>query len=437
MAQLVEDLDIEPFDITLDTWVLVPHTEVLQSALQRQQSVPDIVDGTIQSYFTASEEEANRKIRTLIETEERKAAQKAKVRNSNYQDANATEGIPNAATATVGDVSSSVDDPADQKSRPIRSRRKSPAQKRNEQQKMIEDDFGGPCILCLEPNEESKQRLMEFREMLRDGLNHDAYFSPSSVYSWRYFKEIDMGFRPLIPIANFDSFQSGMEVARRLKGLWGPPLTIRINDLHVLSCRDDDGDDSGSSVAMDWTENNGVDSGGTSKSALDFNTRPFGCNAKIMLVGQEAAQDEAANQKMVVKLLEEGEAGGMDISADYTILDDEEESTSDIERWLDDDDYDEGTQVVIGRVHFFTGDQRFYKGMPATSSLDAKDRSMGESGSVSGLARRRGASNRSGNLWEEGEYGRRNRDFMPWGLRDRPSKDGFGGFKKAPDPDKE
>lgn len=376
VAQLIEDLDIEPFDVTLDTWVLVPHAEAMQTELQHQQSAPDIVDGTYCSQFAASDEEEARNIRLLIQTEERKSAQKAMVRNASHMNATTAEGTANGTAATVGVVSSSGNNATDQKKRRGPYRKKRTAYQRLEEEKLMEDDFDGPCILCLEPNEESKQLLAELREMLCDGLNHDAYFSPSSVYSWRYFKEIDMGFRPLIPIANFNSFRSGMEVARRLKGLWGPPLTIRVNDLHVISCRDDDDDDSGNTVAGDWDTNNGVDSRRTKKAAKEFTGRPFGCNAKIMLVGQEVEQDEVSNQRMVTKLVKEGELGGMDISADYTILDDEDESVSDIERWLDDDDFDEGSQVVIGRTHFYTGGQRYYKGMPATSTLDGKDRAM-------------------------------------------------------------
>ena len=83
-----------------------------------------------------------------------------------------------------------------------------------------------------------------------------------------------------------------------------------------------------------------------------------------------------------------------------TGLDDEEEDVSDIEDWLNlDDDWDEGTQVIIGRTHFFTGEQRTYKGMPASSAIDSKDRSTGEAGgAVSGLARRRRTSSRQGYL---------------------------------------
>jgi hypothetical protein len=48
-------------------------------------------------------------------------------------------------------------------------------------------------------------------------------------------------------------------------------------------------------------------------------------------------------------------------------LDDEEEiNASDIELWLDnDEDWDEGMQVIIGRTHFYMGDQRNYRGTPA------------------------------------------------------------------------
>jgi hypothetical protein len=157
---------------------------------------------------------------------------------------------------------------------------------------------------------------------------------------------------------------------------------------------------------------------------VEIKKEPWGCNAKIMLVGEEIEQDDVANEEMVEKLLETGEIGGGDISMDFTILDDEEESVSDIEKWLDDDDdYDEGTEVVIGRTHFYTGDQRNYKGMPATSVVDAKDRSLGEAGSVSGAARRRGTTSRAQNVWEDGEYGRRTRDFLPWGMRQRKEKE--------------
>ena len=85
----------------------------------------------------------------------------------------------------------------------------------------------------------------------------------------------------------------------------------------------------------------------------------------------------------------------------------------------DDDEFDEGSQVVIGRTHFFTGDRRTYQGMPVSSVVDAKDRSMGDQGSVSGLARRKGASAWT---WDDGEYGRKESDYLPWSKRERAKK---------------
>ena len=230
-----------------------------------------------------------------------------------------------------------------------------------------------------------------------------------------------MGYRPLIPMSKFDSFQSAMEVARRLKGLWGGPLEIEIKDLHIISCKEEEEED------IKWESDQSIGLGVTKQGGLESkDEQAWGCNAKIMLFGEEVEQDEDENKSMIDKLVEEGEVGGGDISFDYTILEDEEESTSDIERWLDEDEgYDEGMQIVIGRTHFFTGEQRAYSGMPATSATDAKDRSLGETGSVSGASRRRGSAARQGALFQEGEYGRRERDFLPWGMRKRVEKEQF------------
>lgn len=73
-------------------------------------------------------------------------------------------------------------------------------------------------------------------------------------------------------------------------------------------------------------------------------------------------------------------------------MDNEEDSIDDIVKWVDkeDDDFDERVRlIIIVRAHCFTGDQQNYKGMPATSVVDAMDRALDETGgAVSGLARR-------------------------------------------------
>ncbi|OEU19878.1 hypothetical protein FRACYDRAFT_260142 [Fragilariopsis cylindrus CCMP1102] len=407
VAQVIEDLEIKSFNITLDSWVIVPNIEATKKEWENQKLLPDVEEsGTLDSYYEQLNQESDKEVQELILSEERKAKYKAMKKydgmssaQQKRQDAHVSSGPPSRV-------------------------KKSPAEKREEQRKMIEDDFGGPCILCLEPNEESKEMLSELRESLREGLDLDSYSSPSSLYSWEFVQDGDMGYRPLIPISKYNSLQTAIDVARRLKGLWGDPLVIEVKCLEILSCKIQDEtisiDDPFGDIPLPTNQNGPQDS-----SEFEWKKDAWGRNSKIMLVGEEVDQDEEANEKMIEQLLESGETGGGDISVDYTILDDEEEENdSNIIKWLDeeDDDFDEGTHVIIGRTHFFTGDQRNYQGMPATSVVDAKDRSLGEAGAVSGLARRRGVPCRKQNVWDDGEYGRRNKDFMPWGLRERKEK---------------
>lgn len=104
---------------------------------------------------------------------------------------------------------------------------------------------------------------------------------------------------------------------------------------------------------------------------------------------------------------------------DFTILDEEEDEGT-LEQWLnDDEDFDDGSTVIIGRTHFFTADQRVYPGMPASSNIDLKDRMTGERGTVSGAARRRSTVHRQGSVWEDGEFGRREGDYSPWSKREK------------------
>jgi hypothetical protein len=379
VAQGVEDLEIEPFEIAFDTWVIVPHLEALQAEWQNAVTTPYVEDA---SASTNQYEEEDREVRELIAREEKLAHQKSQARRIHLnQKVNESPG----------------------------EEKKSPAHLLEEQKRKYEE-FGGPCILCLEPDQESKEKLCELREGLAEVLNHDTYSSPSSVYSWNLVQEMDMGYRPLIPISSFESIQVALDAAKRLKGLWGDPLTWKVKDMHLISCRDDGEED--------W------EASSSPQTSSEWNKVPWGRNAKIMLMGEEIEQDVDINEDMVRQLVEMGERGGMDISMDFTVLEDEEEEPlSEIEQYLDnDEDWDQGTEVIIGRTHLYTGDQRTYFGMPASSVVDAKDRSMGEGGSVSALARRRRTTSRHGSLWEDGEYGRRDNDYLPWNKRERPQK---------------
>lgn len=393
IAEVIEELDIEPFEVELDTWVIIPNMEAHQAEMSNMHAAPSILDAA--NDINPEDDEDRRLVEELIASEEAKGREKYKARLA--------KGL---APKMVQEYS-----PDDDK--------KSPAEVLKEQQQQYEE-FGGPCILCLEPSLESRQQLCDLREAIADVLQHDTYSSPSSMYSWSYVDDMDnMGYRPLIPISSFESLQLGLDVARRLKGLWGDTLKFRVNEFHLVSCKDDGGEDEEDDYAVG------------PQSLADWNKEPWMCNAKIMLMGEEMEQDDSINFQHVQELLEEGEPGGLDISNDFTILDDEEEEITDIEDWLDlDDDWDEGSTFVIGRTHFFTGEQRTYQGMPASSAIDAKDRAIGDAGSaVSGLARRRRTTSRQGTLWEEGEYGRRDSDYLPWTKRERKKKgDNLGLF---------
>lgn len=90
-----------------------------------------------------------------------------------------------------------------------------------------------------------------------------------------------------------------------------------------------------------------------------------------------------------------------------------EGSEDKVQSWLEEDeDLDDGATIIIGRTQYFMGEMRQYTGMPAASTMDGKDRVMEDSG-VSGSARRRGAVHRQGDRWQEGDYGRKEKDYLP------------------------
>jgi hypothetical protein len=131
----------------------------------------------------------------------------------------------------------------------------------------------------------------------------------------------------------------------------------------------------------------------------------YGCDAQVMLMGEEIDTDEESSKEMVDFIMNQGSPGGYEFEGGGSTEDDGQQlssvleesyqenndDTDDLELWLDcDDEWDEGTVVVIGRTHFFTGDMRTYDGMPATNTMDAKDRVFGEG--TNAVGRRKGSS---------------------------------------------
>jgi hypothetical protein len=376
VAQSIEDLELEPFTVTLDEWSILPHTEAIAAEWHLQkQFIPH--SETLSDDEEPSEDEI---VQELIAREEQIGREKSRARKVQRGDALEAEDMDDFHHYA------------------------SPKEIVNQQQQQY-DEFNGPCILCLEPDLESRLKLAELRDGLQEILGHAPYSSPSSIYSWNYttLGGTDASdYRPIVAISAFPTVSSAMEVARKLKGLW-EPLTFDITDLHILSCKDEEDED-------------------YVIPQQDLQQALWRCDATIKLMGEEVEQDEEFNQEMIKQLLDSGTPGGMDISQDYTILDEEEDEGT-LEQWLDDDeDFDEGTTVIIGRTHFFTGDQRVYPGMPASSHVDLKDRMTGERGPVSGAARRRSTVHRQGGVWEDGEFGRRDGDYSPWSKREKSKR---------------
>ena len=185
----------------------------------------------------------------------------------------------------------------------------------------------------------------------------------------------------------------------------------------------------------------------------------YGCDAMIMLVGEEgqltssttteteeeenienSSEDDDKEDKILELLMTEAGTPGGDQPGDNNSEDNGDETIPSsfvskegesvmlkdkkydsehlegiseyIADWLnDDEDYDEGATVVIGRTQFFMGDSRQYTGMPASSTIDGKDKKIGEN--ISGSARRRGAVHRQGDRWNEGDFGSKAKDHLP------------------------
>jgi len=156
----------------------------------------------------------------------------------------------------------------------------------------------------------------------------------------------------------------------------------------------------------------------------------YGCDAMVMLSGEEGQLNEVKEGVLQIHTVDEdGEylntseadnpGGGDDFSSlDGSASTDEEEESSpmkevsisnDMEELLaDDEDWDEGATIVVGRTQFYMGESRQYVGMPASSTMDGKDRILGEE--VSANMRRRGSTHRKANRWDDGDFGMKLKD---------------------------
>lgn len=498
LAELIEKYDLESFDITIDKLLILPHFEDLQQHEDDQKLLPKQAhtvhrvtnkdDERVQALIMSEAKKGRKKL------EKRRAKEKMMENMGSEQDDDETD----AQNDEDEYFESDVDDHEEDEERNIHT---SPRKTLREQRKSMHE-FNGPCVLYLEPNEESKIHIQAFREILRKKLfsNYDP-FSPSSTVTSENIlqmglprnvlrqhglvneqstkskpkrKTVGSTFRPVIPLGRFSTVTRAVDVAKKLQAVW-EPLTFRVCDLHLVSKSDtsstkmnENRDDMKSfNPYKIYVDENGVPTlpenkelnlrkfhgnDGTSTNNILNSKGEYGCDAMIMLQGEEhqliqkqttEINDNNADStsheeiKASVHLDEKDEAqimellmspaaiaGGQhepagispDTEADANTDELSLGSDNDVLQSLlgddDDEDDDDGATIIIGRIQFFMGEMRQYTGMPASSTIDSKDRAIGDD-NVSGSARRRGAVHRQGDRWQEGDFGRKERDYKP------------------------
>ena len=229
VARVIEQYQITPFTVLLNQWVVIPHWEALEADWEAMRQLPNQQD----------EEETvaktNPLVDELIEREERVGLQrriKRLVRRLRKQGEEVNENQLELLESPIEGGGS--DDHNDE------TTSDSP-QALLEKQKQMYEEFNGPCVVCLEPDDTSREKLIHLREILRREL-FAAYekYSPSSSVSEMdrlprsVMEAEDSTYRPLVPIGAFPTVTSAIEMARKLKGLWDP-LEFNVTDLHVIS----------------------------------------------------------------------------------------------------------------------------------------------------------------------------------------------------------
>ena len=346
IAEIVEKYQIEPFQVTLSEWSIVPHVEAMEP-----QS--DAITG--ENGRRANDDDAEmEKVQALIAREERigrekflrrQTRRKQKLREQqqgiidNDDEPPLAAIIDNDATATM-------------------------------------QEFNGPCVIVLEPDAVSKERLQAVRHILKQELapNSNAYANDyslsasssatttaTSLSSRRKNNkdkrrrqssdnndnndgddDLPTDFRPVVPIGSFPTVSSAIPVARKLRNLW-EPLTFNVTDLHLLSSSYrrlsenlagfQQQEEQVDGLLQEYygrynfqkQESSSSSSSGhhhqreTIEEELHFwsesatcgnNNNQFGCDALVSLIGEEVEMDQELNQEMANLVFEKGEAGG-------------------------------------------------------------------------------------------------------------------------------
>ena len=453
IADLIQKLNISSFDITLDQILILPHFELLEEMEDRaallptqhehRRSISADASSHRRSYRTYTEEDRELgdidEVQQLIRKEELKGMKKLQQRLEKAKKQGQT-----------------IETEMPQRIRAQQSSLSPREVMRQQKERMLQ--FNGPCVVCLEPNEDSQVRLHAIRRELLthifsdyDGFSVSSSVSPKSVSLPRHVvnkhlthkrQSKDMNdtalytpasFRPSLVLGSFSSVNKAIQFAKKLQRLW-EPLTFHVSDLHVISRTTPS--DSSSSSSSSSIDNISHDSVLEKDNDIFTALGEYGCDAMIMLNGEEwqlMGNNTGTNSgyydswKSYSKNLINNESSGDDrweeedtLLMDFTndpwdrdrdSVDDREIRDSNryyeqeyVQEWLnDDEDLDDGATIIVGRTQFFMGEMRKYVGMPAYSPMDGKDRILGDG--VSALDRRKAAINRKAERWTTIDYG--------------------------------
>jgi hypothetical protein len=376
IADIIEKYEIEPFEISLTEWSIIPHHEELSSneiKMQRQ--------------FTQSKKpkkppltKEERETQALIEREAEIGREKLRQRQIQkrrkemlmQQSWNSPqENVRNKDSVAENESpESKIEEECNQQvTNEIQSLETEISSTRNDA-----DVFDGPCVLVLEPDEASLGKLQALRYLLAKELSgaewYAKLYSPTGSFNIpnennkRYSDRISRGkgrpkrilmgdFRPVVPIASFPTVSSAIPVARKLRQLWNP-LTFNVTDLHILSCRGNVNNRIHQQQKQEleeqpeellheyyqtrnqnhWQSTTSTTGTRTAEEERHFwsgggsdDQRQYGCDALISFIGEEIPMDEQLNRDVANFLLEKGEKGGFDASKEQK-LDDEQVTNS-------------------------------------------------------------------------------------------------------------
>jgi 2'-5' RNA ligase superfamily len=418
VSKLVEKHNIRPFKVTLNRWTVMPLPESMILGLEDSAAVAaaavvgdngDVLAGQDDdSPESLLEDPEYIEIQSLIASEERKGRDRKrhrqfrqkqrelwKQKNAMMMGANATIAANNQTETTQVLVQKTT--------KPLPTHTKQHHAASSTPEDLL---FNGPAIIALEPDERSCRKLLNLRELLRRGLMAAASMEgdnnqASSSMDMVLCEDDNEAFRPLIPMGAFPTTNAALQTARKLKGLWDP-LSFDVTELHFVSqakMRIKSANHHRNAI-IDSDNRNGI-----IKEAPDVQ---FGCDAMVMLIGEEIEMDDESNQLLFEHVWTEGTPGGffrnelqgheqeedeeasIDSGDGDTTSNRRREALESYERklditegdweelmdWLDGDDDDEdieeqiGTSFVIGRTHIFSGEKRIYEGMPAIVSAE-------------------------------------------------------------------